>query len=105
MSDFIFAALPWIALGITVAVVVANNSSKKKDKYQSNEKIDSIAKEKTDKKGGEENYATSGMLFGMAFGTAIGSSFIDTFGTIALTYGICFGMLIGALIGIFLKKK
>jgi hypothetical protein len=27
MSDFIFAALPWIALGITVAVVVANNSS------------------------------------------------------------------------------
>jgi hypothetical protein len=101
MCDFIFAALPWIALGTTVAVVVAYNSNKKKDKYQSNEKIDSTAKEKT----GKENYATLWMLFGMAFGTAIGSSFIDTFGTTALTYGICFGMLIGALSGIFLKKK
>ena len=105
MFDFIFTALPWIALGITVAVVVAYESNKKKGKYQSNEKVDSIVKEKTDKKSGEENYATLGMLFGMAFGTAIGSSFIDTYGTTALTYGICFGMLIGALLGVFLKKK
>jgi len=34
MRDFIFAALPWIALGITVAMVVANGSNKKKN-YQS----------------------------------------------------------------------
>jgi len=105
MYDFIFAALPWIAMGITVAVVLVNVNNKRKGKYQSNEKLDNITHEKTDKRNGEENYVTLWMVFGISFGAAIGSSFIDTFGTVALTYGICFGMLIGTLIGVFFKKK
>ena len=32
MSDFIFSALPWVVLGITVAIVLSNINNKKKKK-------------------------------------------------------------------------
>ena len=105
MYDFVFAALPWIAMGITVAIVLVNINNKKKVRYLSNEKFENIADENTDKRNAEANVVTLWMILGMSFGIAIGSSLMDTFGTVALTYGICFGMLIGTLIGVFLKKK
>lgn len=105
MYDFIIAALPWIAMGIAVAIVLANENNKKKVKFHSNERPDNITDEETANINGEKNYITYGMLFGISFGIAIGASFSDKFGSIALTYGICFGMLIGTLVGILIKKK
>lgn len=40
MKDFILAALPWIVMGVTVAIVMANFSNKKK--------ISNTIKEKND---------------------------------------------------------
>ena len=101
MYDFVIAALPWIAMGITVALVLANESNKKRGKYYSNKRTDNIADEETANENGEKNYITYGMLFGIA----IGLSLSDKFGTITLTYGICFGMLIGTFGGVLFKKK
>lgn len=47
MYDFIIAALPWIAIGIAVAVILANENNKKKEKFISNERTDNITDEET----------------------------------------------------------
>lgn len=79
--DFIQAALPWVAMGLLLAVFFARNALKKKD----------------DKR---DNYATEGMCLGMCFGVAIGSSFGNNTGI-----GISLGMLIGLAIGTCFKKE
>lgn len=69
VKDFIFAALPWIAIGLTVAFLSYSNS-----------------------KGTLNN---DDMCIGMCFGIAISSVFVNTYGVVVLTYGICLGALIG----------
>ena len=55
--DFIQAALPWIAMGLFLAIFsVRSAAKKKKDDNQS------------------DNYGTEGMCLGMCLGTAIGTS-------------------------------
>ena len=105
MSDFIFSALPWVVLGITVAIVLTNiNNKKKKRNVTENqdylENINTMNKEEN-----TEDYMSTGLSLGMGFGVAIGSSLIPRFGESALTYGICFGMLCGMLVGMYVKKK
>lgn len=80
--DFIQAALPWIALGLLLAIFFVRSAHGKK---------------------GEEScgdYGTEGMCLGMCFGTAIGTSFGFDTGT-----GISLGMLIGLAIGSCMKKN
>lgn len=76
MKDFIFAALPFVIIGICLAIICANL---KKDK---------------------KTYCTEGMSIGMCLGVALSSTFDMNIGL-----GISLGMLIGETIGILIEKK
>ena len=81
---FAKAALPWVAVGLLLAVFCARGAGKKKNGKE----------EKT------ENYGTEGMCLGMCFGTAIGTALGNNTGL-----GISLGMLIGLAIGSAIEKK
>ena len=81
VMDFLRAALPWIVVGLTLAVFFVKNAGKKKKK------------ENTD------NYGAEGMSLGMCFGTAIGASLHN------IGLGISLGMLIGLAIGTCMRKE
>lgn len=53
--DFLRAALPWIAMGLLLAVLFASGTRKKKKEEQTGD------------------YGTEGMCLGMCLGTAIGT--------------------------------
>ena len=78
--DFLSAALPWISLGLLLAIFFVQSARRKK--------------------GGEtkENYGTEGMALGMCFGTAIGTALGSNTG-IGLTLGMLAGFVIGLCIG------
>ena len=76
MKDFIFAALPFVIIGICLAIICANFKNEKK------------------------TYCSEGMAIGMCFGVAIASAL-----HINLGLGISIGMLIGEAIGISKEKK
>ena len=80
--DFLRTALPWVAMGLLLAVFFARSAKKKKDE---------------DKKG---DYGTVGMCLGMCFGTAIGTALGNNTGL-----GISLGMLMGLAIGTSIKKE
>ena len=82
VMDFLSAALPWISIGLMLAIFFAQGARKKK--------------------GGEakENYATEGMALGMCFGTAIGTSIGNSTGI-----GMSLGLLLGLAIGSGIEKK
>ena len=80
--DFLRAALPWIAVGLLLAVFFAKNAGKEKKEEQ------------------PDNYGTMGMALGMCFGTAIGTALGNNTGI-----GISLGMLLGLAIGTCIKKE
>lgn len=81
VSAFLRAALPWIAVGLVLAVFLAKSEKKKKDEEETGD------------------YGTEGMCLGMCFGTAIGTSLGNNTGI-----GICLGMLIGLAAGSCIRK-
>lgn len=81
VAAFLKAALPWIVVGLVLAVFLAGSGKKKK------------ADGKTD------SYGTEGMCLGMCFGTAIGTALGNNTGI-----GISLGMLMGLAIGSCIKK-
>ena len=85
MKDFISAALPWIIVGITLAILFVSLNANKKKSKDSDEYV--------------ENYGTLGMLIGMSIGSAIGHFFKDT------SIGMSTGMLFGLSIGMCVKKQ
>lgn len=82
VSAFFKAALPWIVMGLALAVFFAQNGSRKKDKEEAGD------------------YSSEGMCLGMCLGTALGSSLGGNTGI-----GISLGMLIGLTVGSCMKKK
>ena len=80
--DFLRAALPWVAMGLLLAVFAARSAGRKKKEKE----ID--------------NYGTEGMCLGMCFGTAIGTALGNNTGI-----GISLGMLIGLAVGTSIQKK
>ena len=78
MKEFMMAALPWICIGIAIALFAANHGAAKKAKD-------------SDKEYG--NYMTEGMCLGMCVGIALGGN------------ELIYGMLVGLVVGIFIKKK
>ena len=80
--DFIRAALPWVAMGLLLAVFAARIAGRKKKEKE----ID--------------NYGTEGMCLGMCFGTAIGTALGNNTGI-----GISLGMLLGLAVGSSIKKE
>ena len=79
--DFLHAALPWISIGLLLAVFFARSARKKKDEQP-------------------EDYGITGMGLGMCFGTAIGTALGNNTGI-----GLCLGMLVGLVIGSSIKKE
>ena len=77
--DFLRATLPWIAVGLALAVLCVRGAGKKKKKA---------------------DYGTEGMCLGMCVGTAIGASWGNNIGL-----GISLGMLIGLAIGTCIGKE
>lgn len=80
--DFLRVALPWIAIGLFLAVFFARSAGNKKKEKE----ID--------------NYGTEGMCLGMCFGTAIGAALGNNTGI-----GITLGMLLGLAVGTGIKKE
>ena len=80
--DFLRAALPWVAMGLLLAVFAARSVGKKKKEKQN------------------DDYGTEGMCLGMCFGTAIGAALGNNTGI-----GISLDMLLGLAIGTCIKKE
>ena len=80
--DFIRAALPWVAMGLLLAVFAARGAGRKKKEKES------------------DNYGTEGMCLGMCFGTALGAAFGNN-----IAIGLPLGMLFGLTIGTCIKKE
>lgn len=78
MKEFMMAALPWICIGIAIALFAANHGAKKKAKADGEE---------------YDNYMTEGMCLGMCVGTALGGN------------GVSLGMLVGMALGMYIRKK
>ena len=78
MKKFVLAALPFVALGICVIIIVINSKNKKVD----------------------DTYLAEGMCLGMSFGLLFGSMFSDHLGIF-----LSLGMMIGEAIGSFINKK
>ena len=76
--DFIHAALPFIIIGLVLAVFFAFRS----------------------KSNTENNYSTMGMALGMCFGSLFG-----TLGSVDIGIGLSLGMLIGLCFGSLIEKK
>lgn len=76
MFDFLKAALPFVIIGLCLAILSANY------------------------KEGKKTYLSEGMSIGMCFGVAIAASLKMNLGL-----GISLGMLIGEAIGISKEKK
>ena len=80
--DFMSAALPWIAMGLLLAIVFAKASHGKQEK----EKI--------------EDHSSEGMALGMCFGVALSAALHVNVGL-----GLMGGMVLGLLVGSEIKKK
>ena len=80
--DFLRAALPWIIMGLLLAVYFARCAGKKKKEEQTGD------------------YGAEGMCLGMCFGTAIGTAFGNN-----IAIGLPLGMLFGLAIGSSIKKE
>ncbi|WP_099468608.1 hypothetical protein [Konateibacter massiliensis] len=98
MADFLSAALPWLLIGIAVAIIAANFSRKKRK--LSPKEQGHLDKAKSTKVDSEDNYMSVGMCLGMCAGTVLNSM-----GIISLSYGISFGMLIGMVVGMCINKQ
>ena len=79
---FLRAALPWIAVGLLLALLCARRAGKKQKEKPSGD------------------YGTEGMCLGMCLGTAIGSSLGNNTGI-----GISLGMLLGLAVGTCMQKE
>ena len=79
--DFLSAALPWLSIGLLLAIFFAQSAKKKNGSKK-------------------ENYSTEGLALGMCFGTAIGTSLGNNTGI-----GLTLGMLAGFVVGSFFEKK
>ncbi|MGI6014171.1 MAG: hypothetical protein ACOX7K_07815 [Oscillospiraceae bacterium] len=76
MKDFIMAALPWVTVGISVAILATNAAGKKI----------------------KSSYVIEGMLIGMGIGYAVCA-------LLEMSHNFGIGMLIGEAIGSFIEKK
>lgn len=105
MMDFLSAALPWVVIGIVVAIIAVSFSVKKR-KLNTKKQVNLVEvnaetpANKSEDKEDEEDYMVMGLPLGMCFGTVLGAA-----GIIPLSYGISFGMLIGIVVGMCIKKN
>ena len=82
IKDFILTALPWVCIGLAIAILAAHWGSKGKQNAG-----------KDDKNTPEDNYMVEGMCLGMAVGFSLGGA------------GYSYGMLLGMVIGMCIPKN
>ena len=80
MKDFVLAALPFVIIGVCVAIIMAHYKTKDNDK--------------------QETRLVEGMCIGMCLGVAVSTAL-----RINIGLGISLGMLVGETVGIFIKKE
>lgn len=80
MKDFILAALPWILIGIAIAIICVSMN--------------------THNVGKTKNYLTEGLCIGICFGLTLSFAIF-----ISQALGTSLGMLLGVTIGIMIKKN
>ena len=80
--DFVMAALPWLTMGLMLAIFAVKENSRKNNPEK------------------EDNYGSEGMALDMYFDTAIASAMKQDIGL-----GISIGMLMGLAVGTSMKKK
>ena len=80
--EFLSAALPWIAMGLLLAIFFARAAQMKK---------------KDEKK---EDHGSEGMALGMCFGVALSTAL-----HINISLGLMAGMVLGLLVGSGIEKK
>ena len=80
--DFMSASLPWIAMGLLLAIFFAKAAHGKKEKEN------------------KEDHGSEGMALGMCFGVALSTALHINVGL-----GLMAGMVIGLLVGSGIKKK
>lgn len=80
MKDFIFAAMPFVVVGICIAILCVNSKKMHAD--------------------GKKNYLTEGMCIGSCLGVAFSTAM-----QINLGLGISLGMLLGETVGMFIKER
>lgn len=78
MNDFISAALPWVIIGIFVAIFAVTFHQKNK----------------------RSCYVIEGIFLGMCGGATFGAT-----GVVSLSLGISLGLLVGAVVGACIEKK
>lgn len=100
MKDFIFAAFPWVVMGLSIAVLAVVFNEKEKRKADIAQKTDQAFDQKSDEKEkSEDNYGLLGMCLGMSLGLALGTAMDH------LALGLSLGMLAGLAVGSCIKKE
>ena len=84
--EFIRAALPWIVMGVVLAVFFVREAKRKKGKKDHREKKD--------------DYGAEGMALGMCIGAAISTALHRDIGL-----GLSLGMLLGLVVGSSMQKE
>ena len=82
MKEFMMAALPWVVIGLALAVLCAAG-----------------IKRRSAQEAQGRNCMEEGMCIGMCVGCALGAS-----GVVSLALGLSLGMLLGEVIGMQIKK-
>ena len=100
MMDFIIAALPWVLIGVSVAVALVVLSRCMKEKKD----IDEVKEKSTIKKKDlQEDEETNGLALGICIGVSMGTSFGLLFDNLAL--GMSMGLLWGVVLGNLYNSK
>lgn len=95
MSEFMFAALLFVAVGIALVILAVSYSKRlNAGKGRQTDSEETSHKEKN----GDENYMSIGMCLGLCLGAAIGSAVGE------ISVGMCIGMCLGLAIGACIKK-
>ena len=94
MKDFMMAALPWVCMGVAVAVamVVLRREKVRKELLETDETLTEEEKQQQTARGG------SNMVFGMCIGECIGIALAEAL-DISVAVGISLGMVVGMSIG------
>ena len=104
MKDFIYAALPWIIMGLTIAVLAVKFSkanSKKDNEIVDKSNMDDKKEAHNNKQNDQtNNNMATGMCIGMCLGVAL-----STIGLFSMSYGASFGMLIGMVVGMCINSQ